>query len=97
MDAIRLSSSGLQTLAMQHGAAAGEVARGVPASGVASGGQATSVAVRFANTLVTATASQLAKRLSATGMKVSAISTVMTEQDHESADQLSALSPIAGV
>ncbi len=92
MDAIRLSSSGLQTLATQHVIAAGEVAGAVPSRGTARGGQATSAAVTSANTVVTAAADQLATRLSITGAKVSTIGTAMTEQDHESADQLSALS-----
>ncbi len=93
MDAIRLSSSGLQTLAMQYASSASDTAGGVPTSTSVASGQATSAAVTTANALVGTTANVLATQLSTTGTKISTVGTTMTEQDQESAQQLTTLRP----
>ncbi|OBF18920.1 hypothetical protein A5727_10890 [Mycobacterium sp. ACS4331] len=66
---------------------------GVPSGNPPAGGQATSAAVVAANAVVSAAAGLLAARLSTTGAKVGMVGAVMSELDHASAQQISAVHP----
>ncbi|BBZ34490.1 hypothetical protein [Mycolicibacterium confluentis] len=93
MDVIGLNIEGLQLAVNQHAAAARDVLDGTSAGNASAVGQATSAAVAAANTLVNSASGLLGARLSATGAKVGTVGAVMSEQDHASAQQISAVHP----